>query len=171
MIVMSKTKIINDFTDYEVSEDGKIFSLKNNLRKELKHQMSNAGYFFIGLCKNGKVKNKFIHRLVAQAFIENPLNKEQVNHIDGNKLNNHFSNLEWVTPSENIIHAQNSGLLKRSYIQNNNLGMRSRKKTMDTTTGIIYDSLKEACNMTNQNYNVVLQKFKRKSSTNRFKYI
>lgn len=51
-----------------------------------------------------KKKNYFVHRLVAELFIENPLNKPQVNHIDNNGLNNNLSNLEWVTNSENQIH-------------------------------------------------------------------
>lgn len=62
-------------------------------------------YFMIDLCKNNKVKRKLIHRLVAETFIPNPENKPQVNHIDGNKYNNKVSNLEWVSISENAIHA------------------------------------------------------------------
>lgn len=67
-------------------------------------------YLRVQLSKKGKVVSIRIHRLVAQAFIPNPKNKPQVNHIDGNKLNNCVDNLEWVTIRENIQHAYDTGL-------------------------------------------------------------
>lgn len=70
------------------------------------------GYSQIGLCKNGTQKSYRLNRLVAKAFIPNPDNKLYVNHIDGNKDNNRADNLEWVTNSENIMHAYKNGLLK-----------------------------------------------------------
>lgn len=71
------------------------------------HKLS--GYY--GICVDGK--NYLIHRLVAEAFVDNPLNKSMVNHKDGDKTNNSASNLEWVTPSENIQHAYNIGAYKK----------------------------------------------------------
>lgn len=65
------------------------------------------------LSKQHKNKKILVHRLVAQAFIPNPCNKPQVNHIDGNPQNNFIENLEWVTNSENTQHAWNTGLRKR----------------------------------------------------------
>ena len=69
-------------------------------------------YKMISLSFSGKSKKFLVHRLVAQAFIQNPENKDEVNHIDGNKLNNVVENLEWVTKSENAKHAYKLGLSK-----------------------------------------------------------
>lgn len=73
-----------------------------------------SGYHIVFLTKNRKAKYFFIHRLVAQAFIPNPENKPFVNHIDGDKLNNHVSNLEWCTAKENCVHAHETGLVNCS---------------------------------------------------------
>lgn len=71
-----------------------------------------AGYSIIGLRKNNKQFHYPLARIVAKVFISNPENKEEVNHIDGNKKNNNISNLEWVTRKENMIHASKTGLLR-----------------------------------------------------------
>lgn len=82
---------------YNISENGIIFdTLKNKERK----QYNNGGYANVSLDN----KMYFVHRLVAMKFIPNPENKPQVNHIDGNRLNNRVENLEWVTCSENHKH-------------------------------------------------------------------
>lgn len=75
--------------------------------KPMKTQVSACGYKVVSL---GKKKNMQVHILVAKAFIENPNNKPCVNHIDGNKLNAHVDNLEWVTYGENNLHALRNGL-------------------------------------------------------------
>lgn len=69
------------------------------------------GYYRLSLCKNGEAVLKTVHRLVATAFKPNPQNKSQVNHKDGNKLNNNDWNLEWATPAENFQHALKNGLV------------------------------------------------------------
>lgn len=91
---------------YEISSFGRIRSLPRNTTKGkilIPHLQS--GYLKVMLSKNNNKKWYSIHRLVATAFIDNKENKEQVNHIDGNKINNSVNNLEWVTCRENIIHS------------------------------------------------------------------
>ena len=72
----------------------------------------------VHLVANGNSKLVVIHRLVAKAFIPNPQNKAQVNHIDGNKKNNNVRNLEWCTNQENVIHAINIGLIDLEKLKN-----------------------------------------------------
>ena len=100
---------------YKVGVDGKVYSTHTyNGRKPTikKAYLGKRGYYVVDLVKNQKRKNVKVHRLVADAFIPNPYNKPQVNHIDCNKLNNNASNLEWVTNKENVAHAIRSGLVK-----------------------------------------------------------
>ena len=78
--------------------------------RELTYTLNNRGYYSVGIRR----KTHMVHRLVAQAFIPNPENKPFVNHIDGNKLNNHVSNLEWCTVQENNLHAKQTGLHKQA---------------------------------------------------------
>jgi hypothetical protein len=88
-----------DFDNYLIFKEGMVFSIKRNIF--LKEAMNKDGYKNVNLSKNGKQNFFRIHRLVALVYIPNPLNKPEVNHIDGNKLNNNVSNLEWNTHSEN----------------------------------------------------------------------
>ena len=90
------------YPKYWATEDGKIWSDKTE--KWLKGYPSKKGYLLIEM-SDGDYRAVPIHRLVAQAFIPNPENKPEVNHKDGNKVNNHVSNLEWCTTAENMLHA------------------------------------------------------------------
>ena len=94
-------KTINNYDNYEVSSFGNVRSKKSG--RVLKPSVKGA-YVSVGLCKNSKIFTCSVHRLVATAFLENPQNKSQVNHIDKNRSNNHITNLEWVTVVENNVH-------------------------------------------------------------------
>ena len=107
---MEKFKKIKGYEDYLISDQGRVYSYYT--KKFLKPRKNNSGYFQIGLRKNGVRKFYIIHRLVALAFIYNLENKPTVNHIDGCKINNHVSNLEWATDKENVQHSYDNGLQK-----------------------------------------------------------
>lgn len=97
-------KDIIETSNYAVSSLGRIKNTKTN--RLLNPSELGNGYKQVSLKMNdtGKFKKEYIHRLVAKYFIENPDNKKEVNHKDGNKNNNNMDNLEWVTPSENQKH-------------------------------------------------------------------
>lgn len=93
---------VSNFGNVKTFYQGKYFNLKPNKDK--------FGYLRLSLSKNNKSKSFRIHRLVAMMFIPNPYNYKEVNHIDGNKENNHADNLEWCTRSQNVKHAFDMGL-------------------------------------------------------------
>lgn len=96
-------KALDLFCGYKIQEDGSIISPAG---KSLTPQKTRQGYMRIEIAG----RKYSVHRLLADAFIPNPGNKPQVNHIDGNKANNTLSNLEWVTQRENQLHAYKIGL-------------------------------------------------------------
>lgn len=121
MLNLSNFKPIENYEDlYLVNKDGQIYSKKRN--KLLSPGKSTNGYLYVVLCKNGEKKNFKVHRLVAMTFLDNPNNLPQINHIDGNKSNNHISNLEWCTASQNLKHAFYNGLCENTRQNCKNIG-------------------------------------------------
>lgn len=118
-------EIWKDIEDYEglyqISNLGRVKSLERKIKRRndriqtvkeriLKLNLDKEGYHTVKLHKEGKGKNFKVHRLVALAFISNPDNKLEVNHIDGIKTDNKVTNLEWNTRNENMQHAVDNGL-------------------------------------------------------------
>ena len=100
-------KKIQHHEQYEIGDDGSIISyVRNKEGYMLTAHKNNNGYLTVEL--NGTEYK--VHRLVAEAYVPNPYNKPDVNHIDGNKANPHYSNLEWATRSENTLHAYATNL-------------------------------------------------------------
>lgn len=98
---------VNEFPFlYKVSNFGNVASH----RKTLAQNKINSGYLTTTFKVDRVAQKRLVHRLVAEAFIPNPENKREVNHIDGNKLNNRLDNLEWVTSAENKAKAKETGL-------------------------------------------------------------
>lgn len=119
-------KDIEGYEDYQISNLGRVKSLRFGKEKILKPVKNNKGYIYVCLSKQGKHKNHKIHRLVAQAFIDNPNNFSELNHKDEDKTNNCVNNLEWCN---------------RKY--NNNHGTRTEKTSKQVLcleTGKIYPS-------------------------------
>ena len=154
----TKNKFINMWRNikgyegfYKISSTGRVMSIdrkiryKNRTRKIksrlINDRINNRGYKVVRLSRDGVTSTKFIHILSAEAYVSNPLKRAFVNHIDGNKLNNHYTNLNWVTHSENIQHAYKAGLIK----------VKS-KAVLDESTGTVYQSIKEAAKAINIGY-------------------
>ena len=125
---------------YLISNKGRILSLYQYKKnggsgyfintRELKKSITTTGYEKVELAKDGKKKSHKIHRLVAKHFVANPFNREVVNHIDGDYLNNNADNLEWCTTAENCLHALDEGLKGSFDIDKNSLEYLYLEKNM-----------------------------------------
>ena len=140
---MEEWRPIKDYEGlYEVSNMGRVKNLNykgSGKEKILKNIKRRKGYLMVILTKNGKRRGFLVHRLVAEAFIPNPNNLPEVNHIDRDRANNHVDNLEWVTHSDNMKHSYKLGINcepLRKYSQEN------RKKV--TNGKNVFGSISEA---------------------------
>lgn len=126
---------------YSVDSSGEVYSYKRKSKKALAGAViySNARnattYRMVTLFKNGGQENFYYHRLVATAFVPNPEGKKEVNHVDGDKLNNHMENLEWSTRSENTQHAYDTGLMARREVSEDQWAERMDKFILTGDTG------------------------------------
>lgn len=125
---------------YQISNLGRVKSLKFGKEKILKPRKNKTGYLYIGLHKEGKFKLFLIHRLVAQVFIKNLDNLPQVNHKDEDKLNNISTNLEWCNREYNCNFGSRN---KRSALKRINHPTMS-KKVLCVETGVVYPSTRDA---------------------------
>lgn len=140
-IIMKDIKGFNG--QYSISKDGEVWSHSNKRGqtgrkgKFLKPWLIGNGYKTVQLYKQNTKPSKFlVHRLVAETYIPNPLKLPEVNHINGNKLDNRVDNLEWVTSKENKQHAINRGLYK-------NLGKNTPRGSKYPTSKLTEESVKE----------------------------
>lgn len=135
---------------YEGSDFGRVRRVNKDPRvrkyRYLKGQINRYGYRYYH-CTTAY--RKTAHRIVAQLFVKNPKKLPVVNHLDGDKLNNHFTNLEWTTFSGNTQHANDSRLLGRIYV-----------KVKDITTKRIFHSIKDAAKYFGYDYGYVSKKIK-----------
>lgn len=132
---------------YLLSENGFVFSLKNN--KAIALRKSGDCYLQVRLCKSGSIKYFYIHRLLAIYFIPNPNEYNEVNHIDGNQTNNSISNLEWCTPSHNIAQSWAFGTRSLRYAS-----------IIELTTGFVFDTIRELAASKNKTYRSMVRMIK-----------
>lgn len=128
-------KIIKNYENYQISNMGNVKNIKTG--KYIKGDINNIGYRRVSLVNEKGSKRFFVHRLVAFYFVEGYREDLIVNHIDGNKGNNCCNNLEWVTHSENDIHAFKNGLRTR------NGNKRVGKFDLDNNLIQEYNSIRE----------------------------
>ena len=167
-------KQIKHHPNYSITEDGRVFS--HNVNRFIA-PFNSKGYLRVSLLSENKSKKYLVHRLVAECFIPNIEDKPQVNHINGIKTDNRIDNLEWCNNSENVKHGYRTGLYgedKRKMCgDTGKITIKAAQKAnekivLDVSTGIFYDSAKEASEWLGIKYWNVTQYLtgKRRNKTN-----
>ena len=95
---------------YGITSCGKVWSYKK--KKFLSPGENGDGYLFVILCKNNEMKKYYIHRIVAEAYLPNPENLPQVDHIDNDRTHNYLNNLQWITHRDNVRKGRNKPILQ-----------------------------------------------------------
>jgi len=129
---------------YIIYPDSRVMGKKGRF---LRLKVGAAGYVILNTWCNYQQKTYSLHRLVATLFVPNPLNLPEVNHDDGNKLNNHYTNLKWVTRSENIEHAYATGLNPGTWTGKTGAKHFKSKAVLQLKGGVIigkFGSIREA---------------------------
>ena len=137
---MENLRFIEENPDYMISDHGRVLSFKGKSKLILCTKIIGTGYETVSLLNKGICTDYHVHRLIAKAFIPNPKHLPQINHLDGNTMNNHVSNLEWCDAYTNTMHAIRTGLRPTG------TGSRKAPCAVTDAKGIIlraYPSMKE----------------------------
>lgn len=174
---------IKGFPNYKIDKLGNVYSNykpKTNITTDTWRRLEpvldkGIGYYLVTLCYEGKQKNKFIHRLLAESFIENPECKPVVNHKDGVKTNNSISNLEWCTVKENSQHAVSTGLttyehcetpvLQIDLVSNKVIAEFKSQKVAYDKTGVQKQNISKVCRGIRKHAGGYFWKYKESSET------
>lgn len=148
------TAELSEYPGYLIKESGEIISKRMN--KPMGQETVKGGYKRVSIInKNGVRKHVLVHRLIAMAFVPNPNNEEQVNHLDEDKTNNHADNLEWCSRKRNV----NYGTAQQRRSE------KRKKKVLNLDTGEVFSSISEAEKTINSGYTHISQACKNSNRT------
>lgn len=176
-------KDIPNYSKYEISEDGqfatKAKTFKNGKKRPRKiwpNSIDVGGYFRVDIYNDQGMRKKVrVHKLVANAFIPKVEGKEYINHINGNKQDNHVENLEWVTLSENMRHAYDTGLKKNTEKQRKSASIIGKTKrikvlaTFDNGSTKMFESQKQCSKYLGVSQQLLITKLNSNTSINNVK--
>ena len=166
----SNALLIKDAIDY-ICPNGEIYKQLGRTGLFIKaKQYNNNGYLYCGIKYKDGIATKRVHRLVAEAFIPNPENKEQVNHIDGDKTNNNVNNLEWCTASENTKHAFDNGLAINAKGIFDSQSIQINKYNLEGKLVCTYGSMREASKNSNIALSTIFNQCKNNSYPRKYNF-